>query len=289
MEPMIQAERRTREGLSPVIASRSGLSTTAAHGDAEPRPAEEDVEGDRREQRDQDDDQLVPPDVDVEHLERVGVEEAGERVADVPVPEVADPDDDEDQADRRDDLDRRAHRGQRPRHALEDQTLDRRHHEQADEGGPWPRHVVLDVEEVEDEDRERRERAISEVEDPGGLVRQDQPDAGQAVDRADRDPDDHERQDVVPHQAIPLCPVGGVPSLRRFLPTGQAGGAGLRRPGPVLRSVRLWSAGEVRAVGQLVRTILDVPHYEALRHRRLALHVGDRDRHVAVVPGRQHV
>ena len=42
--PMIHADRRTAIGLVPVMFTRSGLSTTAAHGDAEARVPEEEVE-----------------------------------------------------------------------------------------------------------------------------------------------------------------------------------------------------------------------------------------------------
>ena len=79
---------------------------------------------------------------------------------------------------------------------LEDQALERREHEEAEGRRIGPRHPVLGVQPVEDEDGEGGDGAVGEVEDPRGLVGQHQAHARQAVDRSGRDADDDERKEI---------------------------------------------------------------------------------------------
>ncbi len=65
--PMTHAQRRTCTGLSPVMATREGSSTTPRMAEPEPDEAEEVVQRRRGDQGDQDDDDLIPTHVDAQH------------------------------------------------------------------------------------------------------------------------------------------------------------------------------------------------------------------------------
>ena len=56
---------------------------------------------------------------------------------------------------------------------------------------------VLGVEKIEQKDVDRRDRAVAEVEDARGFVREHQAHTGQSVDRPGREPDHDERKELV--------------------------------------------------------------------------------------------
>ncbi len=121
-----------------------GIVDHRAHADAETGPPEEEIETDRRNQRDHHGDQLVVPDVDVEDPERLGGEEVGEqhvlsRFAPAVAPEREHARDAEREADHADDLVLRADLGEHAREELEQQPHDRAEHEQAQDRSELPR------------------------------------------------------------------------------------------------------------------------------------------------------
>ena len=63
---------------------------------------------------------------------------------------------------------------------------------------------MLDVQEVEQVGGDGRYRAVREVEDARGLVRQHQADAGQSEDGSGGDPDDDVRKPIVHRGSLPL-------------------------------------------------------------------------------------
>jgi hypothetical protein len=210
-----------------------GVVDHGAHADAEPRPPEEGVQPDRRDQCDQHGDQLVVPDVDVEHGERLGGQEVGEldvgaRIAPAVAPEGEHTRDAEGQADHPHDLVLGADLGEHAREQLEQQAHERTEHEQTQQRGDLPRHALPHVQPVEDVRRHRRDRAIGEVEDTRGLVREHEPGAREAIDRTGGEADHDEREKflhgsvslpparrrVRPGQVTPACTWSSFPSAR---------------------------------------------------------------------------
>ena len=102
-DPISQAHRRTRTGLSPVRDSRVGVVDDTPHRDAQAYRPEEEVEPCGQSDRHDDDDDLIPRNVRVEDadvtLGQVGMDDG---VVAVPVPEGSDADDDQEQSDRGD-------------------------------------------------------------------------------------------------------------------------------------------------------------------------------------------
>jgi hypothetical protein len=166
-----------------------------AHRNAEPRVPKEQVEHDRRADTDRHDDQLVVTDLRLEQRHGLGGEKCGKWIRVGRVPERADRDHDEHQPDRRHDLRRSLKRGKPPGKELQTHTEDGSEDSEAQHGCDAPWHAVLHVQEVEDEDRQGRDRAVREIEDSRRLVRQHETHAGKAVDRARSQPDDDVRQE----------------------------------------------------------------------------------------------
>ena len=141
-----------------------------------------------------DDGDLVPPHVDAQEADGVGVEEGREVDVSVAVPQRADPHHDQQEADGGHHLEGGRGPFEDPREELESEPLDGREHEEAQCRGIRPWHPVLGVEEIEDEDGHGGDGPVGEVEDPRRLVRQHQTDAGQAVDGSGSDTDHDERK-----------------------------------------------------------------------------------------------
>jgi hypothetical protein len=173
VQPITQAQRRTRL--------------------AKARGAEEDVERDGRAERDHRDDDLLVGDEGAEDLDgRLGEEVRGGEGRG-PVDDGEDRLDDQHDADRRDDPPGERPAGHSPGHELEPEAENSPESEHRDQRGDRPRQPQVHVEVVEGVSGDRGERALREVEDPRRLVREDQTDSGQPVDRAGDDPDDDER------------------------------------------------------------------------------------------------
>ena len=92
---------------------------------------------------------------------------------------------------------------------------------------------MLAVQEVEDEDGDCGNGAVGEIEDPGGLVGQDQAGPGQAVYGAGRDADDDKRKKFRHELRMPprvLSPNFALANCGSGCFSGQCG-----RPQPVTR------------------------------------------------------
>ena len=196
---MIQASRLIRVGLSPRHGDQVRIVDDALHRDAEADVAKEVVERARAEQGDREHDHLAPGDEHATELERLLRQVLLEHQVLLPVPERPTPQDDQQDADRRDDLHRGALPLDRARQQLEQQPLDRGQHADRQQRRDRPRQAVRRVQPVEDEHADRGHRAVREVEDPRRLVGEDQPGAGQAVHRSADESDDQEREQIVEH------------------------------------------------------------------------------------------
>ena len=110
---------------------------------------------------------------------------------------VSAPGDTQRQADHADDLELGADPAEHPREHLEQQAHQRSENQDRHEESDPPVDALALPHEVEGEGRNRGDRAVREVEDTGGLVREHQTGAGEAVDGPGGQTDDDERKQVV--------------------------------------------------------------------------------------------